>query len=238
MIASPITLALAVTAAALFVANPGMAAAGDEVVVSATPAAKLPTAEEVAKAKADAQARADAAPKPASTQDQVIAWQANTAPIQHGSDIAATDHLTQPVRDNGGLRTIHGSAGASIGTGGYRSAYVTALIPVGENGTLGIAVSQTDYGKNNVYGYGRGYGYGSPYGYNYGGYGYGDRYGYGRRGGTSTSVGLSFNTSDDAGSADAPPGCAPGFRDGGRYIEPVWVTQMHDNRNCMADDQP
>lgn len=81
-------------------------------------------------------------------------------------------------------REIHGEAGASIGSRGYKSAYVSALIPVGETGTLGIAVSQTDFGKNNVY-----VPYGTPGYGRYGGWGY-------AQGGTSQSLSLSFDFSD------------------------------------------
>jgi hypothetical protein len=62
-------------------------------------------------------------------------------------------------------RQIHGEVSVAVGTGGYRSAYIRSDIPVGKNGTVSIALSET---KN-----GRGYG---GYGYGYGGYG---AYGYG-----------------------------------------------------------
>ena len=202
-----------------------VAHAGDEVVVSASPATRLPTEAELAKAKADAQARADAV-KPANTQAQVMAWLAGTPQVDHSNQ--AGDSLVQPADD--GKRKIHGSMGASIGTGGYSSVYATALIPVGDTGTLGIAVSKTDYGNNRVYGYGN-YGYGRR-GYGYGGYGQ-----YAPRGGTSTSVGLSFATNGNGNDADAPEGCAPGFYTGGRYVEPLWVSHMQQDASC-GDDRP
>ncbi|ESQ83231.1 hypothetical protein AEAC466_13345 [Asticcacaulis sp. AC466] len=241
MSVSRIVLAFAVTAFLGGASFDVAMAAGDEVVVAATPPAKLPTAAEVAKAKADADAKAASTAKPASTQDQVIARLASAPRIDRSGPAPAdaSGARVQPSGDKTGLSQIHGSAGVSIGTGGYRSAYVTSVIPVGETGLLGIAVSQTDYGKNGgYYGYGYdGYGYG---GYGYDGYrhGYRDGYRMGQRGGTSQSFGLSLDmTGRGRANSDTPEGCAPGFRDGGRYIEPVWVTQMRDrdsDNECQA----
>lgn len=56
-------------------------------------------------------------------------------------------------------RKVHGSVGVAVGSGGYRSAYVTSVMPVGQTATLGIAVSETRFGKSG----GPGWGYG-PYG--------------------------------------------------------------------------
>ncbi len=224
MLTSRIAFAFMTTALAMASADVAMAAAGDEVVVSASPATRLPTEAELTKAKADAQAKADAA-KPANTQAQVLAWLAGTPTVDHGDQTNTS--LVQPDND-AGKRKIHGSMGASIGTGGYNSVYATALIPVGDTGTLGIAVSQTDYGNNQVYGGYGGYGYGR-HGNGYGGYG-----NHARRGGTSTSVGLSFAT-DGSDALDTPDGCAPGFRDGGRYIEPLWVSRMQVDASCDGD---
>ncbi|MDV6329905.1 hypothetical protein [Asticcacaulis sp. 201] len=241
MSVSRIALAFAVTAVIGGASFDAAMAADDEVVVAASRPAKLPTEAEVAKAKADADAKAATTAKPASTQDQVIARLAAAPRIDRsGADAVNSSGTSSGARvpngDKTGLSQIHGSAGVSIGTGGYRSAYVTSVIPVGETGLLGIAVSQTDYGKNGgYYGYGYdGYGYG---GYGYGGYGR-DGYRMARRGGTSQSFGLSLDmTGRGRANADTPEGCAPGFRDGGRYIEPVWVTQMRDrdsDNECQA----
>lgn len=181
---------------AVLAALPVAALAGtDDEVVVATPSA-AGTSAALAKAKTDPAAASSTSSSSTST---------DTAPVRH----------VAVETDNG--RSIHGSMGASIGTGGYRSAYMTALIPVGEDGTLGVAVSQTDPGNNAVYGYGRG--------------------GYGRwqRGGRSTSIAVSLDMSG-SGSAtakdDTPQGCAPGFRDGGHYVEPVWVTKLHNDKAC------
>ena len=185
-------------------------------------------AEAMAKAKAEADAKA----KPISTDDQVAAWLSSAPPVGREG---ALDYAERPRLDvNGypldkdGKRQVHGEVGMSVGTGGYRSGYVSTLIPIGETGTLGVAVGQTDYGKH-----GGGYGYGG-YGAGYGGYGYG--YGYGRRGGTQQSLALSLDLRGGASgrTSDTPEGCAPGFRDGDRYVEPVWVIQMRGDRGCAA----
>lgn len=185
--------------------NSAWAADGDEQVVTASRPATSPTT--VLSAAA------------ASASPTVAADSVQPLPLQDG--VPAYD-ATNPLRPHMDLSLIHGSAGVSIGTGGYRSVYATAVMPVANDGVLGIAVRQTDYGKNGaVYDYG-GYGYGR----------YGRGYGAAQRGGKSTSVAVALDMGDGE-SSTTPAGCAPGFRDGdGRYVEPVWVTQLHDHRKC------
>jgi hypothetical protein len=223
-----------ILAFALLMATPCMAMAMDgEEVVSTARAVKLPTEAEQAKAKADAAARAEAT-RPSSDPAQVIA-SLNAAPSIKRLDPnvsypAAEDSQSGPDDQR---RQIHGSAGVSIGTGGYRSGYVTSIIPLGDNGTLGLAYSQTDYGKNNRYldyGY-DGYGYGDYGGYGYGGYG---GYGYARRGGTSQSLGVSLDLTG-RNATSVSDDCAPGFRVGEQYVEPLWVTRMRGNVSCMTE---
>jgi hypothetical protein len=236
MLASRFALAFALLAAPLALPNAALARDGapdgsDEVVATAARAAKPPTEAEIAKAQADAKAQAEAAraAKPVSTQDQVAAWLADSPPVER-VDNGSVDYAARPRLDvNGyplgpdGKRQIHGETGVSVGTGGYRSGYVSTLIPIGESSTLGVAVSQTDFGKHGGYGYG-GYGLGDGYGY-----------GYGRRGGTSQSLALSLDMRGGGRSKDdTPEGCAPGFRDGDRYVEPVWVTQMRGSAGSCA----
>jgi hypothetical protein len=231
MFASRIVLAALL---ALPLALPGAAfarSADDEVVTTAAArATRPPTEAELAQAKADAQARdaADRA-KPAAV-DPLSAWMADAPPVQ-GDPInygprADLDVNGYPL-DKDGKRQVHGEVGVSVGTGGYRSGYVSSLIPIGETGTLGVAVSQTDFGKHGGYGYGGGYG-------GYGGYGSG--YGWGPRGGTSQSLALSLDVRGGGkhSRSDTPDGCAPGFRDGDRYVEPVWVTEMRGDKSCAA----
>ncbi len=43
----------------------------------------------------------------------------------------------------GRRRKIHGEVGFGIGTNGYRSVYGTAIIPVGDTGTVVVSVADT-----------------------------------------------------------------------------------------------
>lgn len=195
---------LAVAVAGMAV-NSARAADGDEQLVTASRAATSPNA-----------VLSAAASTPASATPQQL-------PLQDTNSIPAYEAVTSHPRVD--LSLIHGSAGVSVGTGGYRSVYATAIMPVGNDALLGISVKQTDYGKNGGF-------------YDYGDYGYGYGRGYGRhglmsRGGKQTSVAVALDMGDGESSPDVPAGCAPGFRDGdGRYVEPVWVTKLHDKRKC------
>jgi hypothetical protein len=236
MIASRIAIALFAAAACLpltALAEP----APEDTPVTATARTKLPTAAELAQIKAEAEkAEATKAEKPKpqilTTQQQIDAWHANAPKVS--SNAEPEDEITGP-------RQMHGEASVSIGTGGYRSVYMSSQYPIGENGTLGIAIGQTDFGKNGGYygGYPGGVypggyyggGYGSYYGNGYGGLG---PYGYARqRGGTSQSIAVSLDMAGDKKNrSSTPEGCAPGFRDGDRYVEPLWVTEMRGSRTC------
>ncbi len=208
---------LALVAILSALAAPAFAGDGDgELVASSTHAARAATVTALAQAS-------DAKPAATATTAQTTAARLDNAPS---------------VAPDSGRRPIHGVAGVSVGTGGYSSAYVAAAIPVGDTGTLGVAVSETDYGKNNVYynpGYGRGYGYG--------GYGRGWAGGF-SRGGKSQSIAVSLDMTGAHNGSDTPAGCAPGFRDdNGRYIEPVWVTRMRgpgvsECTETITDDRP
>lgn len=215
---------LALSAAAL--AGPALAAAPDDEVI-ATAQGKPPV--EALAAKAPVPAAPAAAPL--TTQQQIDAFVYSSPPMDQDRR-----GLLPADRDENGKRKIHGSMGVSVGTGGYRSAYASALIPVGESATVGVAVSKTDYGRRGGFGYDPYYGggYGGP-GF---GYGYAPGY-YGRgRGGESQSIALSIAGGDRRGVRDTPAGCAPGFRDGGRYVEPLWVEGLRDGAHpCAAADE-
>jgi hypothetical protein len=59
----------------------------------------------------------------------------------------------QPApQDQGQPRAIHGEAGVSFGSRGYRNAYVAADIPVGQSSDLGVAVSDTKVPSYHGYG--------------------------------------------------------------------------------------
>ncbi|MFY8208065.1 MAG: hypothetical protein ACOVOE_01820 [Caulobacter sp.] len=175
-------------------------------------------------------------PRPLTTQEQIAAFIAANAPAED-----APRGVLPAERDEDGKRKVHGSMGVSVGTGGYRSAYASALFPVGESATIGVAVSKTDFGKHGGWYGGPGYGaYGPGYGYGYDyGYGYGHAPGFGRvRGGERQSIALSVMTGGSNASGGVPDGCAPGFRSGGRYVEPLWVEGMRDGAHPCAGATP
>ena len=217
---------LAILAVCAALASPALAAEGDDEIIAtaqARPTAQALTAPQAASATAPVPATAA---RPLTTQEQIAAFiAANPNPeIEDGPR-----GLVPADRDEDGKRKVHGSMGVSVGTGGYRSAYATALIPVGETTTVGIAVSKTDYGKHG--------GWYDPY-YDGIGYGYGYGPGYGRvRGGERQSVALSV-MSGGRERADTPEGCAPGFRADGRYVEPLWIEGMRDGAHpCAAAER-
>jgi hypothetical protein len=232
-----LALNAAVLSAAV-VATPVFAASADDEVIS------------TAQAKSSVQALTATAPPPPvvetpvrqlTTQEQIDAFlapgkaadarQRGLLPPNHEFDAYGPSAYAQDDRDADGKRKIHGEMSVSVGTGGYRSASASALIPVGESTTVGIAVSKTDFGRNGAWAYGDGYGYGGAYGYG----GYPTRL----RGGERQSMALSV-MSGNAGrrSSGVPDGCAPGFRDGGRYVEPLWVDGLRDDAHpCSAADR-
>ncbi|WP_031235728.1 hypothetical protein [Asticcacaulis sp. AC402] len=225
MLASRIALALSLMLAVPCLAFAQSGTQNSDELVSANARARLPTQAELAASAGTETVTA----KPITTDEQIIAW------LNHAPRTAYEDRANAlwPDRDAEGKRKVHGGAGVSIGTGGYRSGYVYTLIPIGDDGTLGLSYSQTDYGKNAGWGY-EGYdgypGYGDP-----GQYGHG----YGRRGGTSQSFGLSLDLSGSSRDASGTPvGCAPGFRVGDRHTEPLWVQDLRGNRSCLDASEP
>lgn len=119
-----------------------------------------------------------------------------------------------------GPRTIHGEAGVAVGSDGYRSAHVQTVIPVGENGAVAVAYSQSQGGRS--YGYGPGFEDGGP---GYGGHDYGAR-----REGAAKSLGLAFDF--DASKSASADQCAAAFRDGRRSVEPLWATEIRGRSTC------
>ncbi|WP_184716256.1 hypothetical protein [Caulobacter sp.] len=232
---------LALSAAAVLatpaLATPFLATNGDDEVIS------------TAQAKSSVQALTATAPPPPvvettvrqlTTQEQIDAFLAPARaadarqrvllkPSHDFADYYVEDGLDD--RDADGKRKIHGQMSVSVGTGGYRSASASALIPVGETTTVGIAVSKTDFGRNGGWAYGDGF-------YGNGGYGYGG-YPMRMRGGQSQSLAVSVMGGSGARRSTAvPEGCAPGFRDGGRYVEPLWVGDMRDGAHpCSAAER-
>ena len=56
-------------------------------------------------------------------------------------------HAVDDVDDGEPARPIHGEVGLSIGTGGYRSAYGTAIVPLEGEGVAIISLGSTDFGS-------------------------------------------------------------------------------------------
>jgi hypothetical protein len=178
-------------------------------ILSLTALAVLTTATAAA-AQSAGPAPADAPPVSTASSDltaaQINAWVADPSPVRgvapaEGADgglssgVASADLVpgVAPPRD----RAPHGVVGASIGSGGYRSAYGVVNMPLGASSDVTVAVSNEHLGNGNrSYGYG-GYGYGRGYG---GGYG-GDR--------RSLGIALNLNGLGGGGSPDCGPGGAP-----------------------------
>ena len=228
--------------AALALTAPAMAqtvAGADEAVPTAAHRVDAKTAAEAEKlqaAQAEAAAKAPP-PKPLTTDEQIAAFLATSPAVGLEDGARGITRVDDGEREP---RKIHGSAGVTVGTGGYRSAYVSTLIPIGETSTLGVAYSQTDHGNNVVYRPYDGFGYGGGYaGYDGFGGGYDglnlSRPGRWSRGGKSQSFAVSLAVGGDR--QRPPEGCAPAFRAGDRFVEPLWATQMRGDQNPCALDE-
>lgn len=100
-----------------------------------------------------------AAPHGLSTDQQIARW------IGERTAETSSNPPADPWAEaDAGPRKMHGQISVGMGTGGYRDYAASVSMPLGENGTLNLSVSQT---KNSPWGYG----YGSPWGYPYSGYG-------------------------------------------------------------------
>ena len=148
--------------------------------------AEAPTAD----ARPDAAQVVTATPHNLTTREQIDRW------------VSARAAESTPFAEEMGPqddRKMHGFVSGSIGTNDYSSVSVGVSLPIGENGRLDLAYSQT----KNGYGYGA---YGYPGEYGYGGPGYGTRlrpHGaydsfYGAPGRSrSMALGFSWNEADD-----------------------------------------
>ena len=77
------------------------------------------------------------------TDAQIRAW-INDAPPPTVADPHDGVTVDKPLPPQ-----IHGEAGVTIGSGGYRSVYVATVMPVGDGATLGVAASDTHFGNTN-----------------------------------------------------------------------------------------
>lgn len=233
----PYLAILAAVMGAAALATPVLAASADDEAIAT---AQAKSSVQVLTATAPPAPVVETPVRQLTTQEQIDAFlapakaadarQRGLLPPNHEFDAYGPGSYASDDRDADGKRKIHGEMSVSVGTGGYRSASASALIPVGESTTVGVAVSKTDFGRNGVWAYGDGYGYGGPYGYG----GYPTR----MRGGERQSLAVSVMTGNAGRRSAVPDGCAPGFRDGGRYVEPLWVDQMRDGAHpCSASER-
>ncbi len=189
----------------------------DETVVTTPSAAAAPPPAVTTPATTSSAAAPSTPTKtPMTTDQQVKAWVADAPQLDHAPQAEANADGTTSASGNGtdaaaALRQIHGSAGGSVGSNGYSSEYVSTLIPIGKDGTLGVAVGQSNYGGNTV-DHGR---YRIP---------------------KTQTQSLAISLQLGNGGGDDPTDCVPGFWDGGRYIEPVWVTRLHPELACTAEE--
>lgn len=93
-----------------------------------------------------------AAPPLEDTATQIQRWLSDSA-------IDADDRDGQLLDLRREDRQIHGEVGVAVGTGGYRGAYITSVMPLGDKGTLALSFGQ----EKNARGYYRG-AYGYPFG--------------------------------------------------------------------------
>jgi len=154
-------------AAGLLLATPALAQTGGPAapIVTSAPQTTTPPAP------------APAAPATASNTDtakQISAWINEDGDSSESRPVAGLVPA-MPQRD----RAIHGEVGASIGSGGYRSAYGVANMPIGQNSDVTVAISDEHFGAGNRR---RGYGYG---------WGGGDR--------RSLGIALNLNSADRGG---------------------------------------
>jgi hypothetical protein len=120
-----------------FVAASGLALAAEpEVVTTAATNSAPPTATETAPTAATAAATTGA---PSSVADQIDAYLKSSPAAKLPSDGAAG------VTSGSEPRKVHGEVDVSVGTGGYRSAYVRSDIPIGQNGTASISFGETQF---------------------------------------------------------------------------------------------
>lgn len=118
-------------------------------------------------------AQGAAAPETTSdTAAQIDAW------IKTAPRVRLDDGVPDGVTPGAEPRKVHGEVGVTVGSGGYRSAYAISVIPVGESGTLSLAVSKSHGGRL----------YGGPYG----------------RGGDRSSVALALNLGPQADQPSCP----------------------------------
>jgi len=194
MFRTAMLMGLALAASSAHAQTTDSGTTSDEMVVATPHPAAVPTVPATTKSGADS--------KPLTTDEQIKAWVADAPRLNREPLAGQADGAPAP-------RQVHGSAGVAVGSNGYSSAYVSSLIPVGKDSTLGIAVAQSNWGGTAV-----------------------DHGRYRLPKGRSQSVAVSLQVGN--GNDQVPEGC-PGFMDGGRYVEPVWWSRLHPDQTCTTE---
>jgi hypothetical protein len=92
----------------------------------------------------------------ASADEQIAQWMKDAPPVDaSGEDDGPRGCPAHAKAD----RKIHGEVGAAIGSGGYRSAYGVATMPIGDSSSVTVGVA-TGRGRGSGWG-GGGFGYGA-----------------------------------------------------------------------------
>lgn len=68
------------------------------------------------------------------------------AEIERVLDAAAAKREASDLAGDPPGRRVHGEAGVSVGTGGYRSVFGTAVVPIAGEGAAIISFDATDFG--------------------------------------------------------------------------------------------
>ena len=99
---------------------------------------------------------------PLSTAEQIDAY-LKSSPVLETDQPDAMDGVVPGARNDG---KVHGEVAVGVGTGGYRSLYARADMPLGDTGRLSLSIEDSKFGRDHGY--------------------------YGRRGGQSFGAGLAF----------------------------------------------
>jgi hypothetical protein len=75
------------------------------------------------------------------TADQIDQWIKSAPPPNLADD--QPDGVTPGAAPASPARKIHGEVGVSVGTGGYRSGYAISTMPIGDTGSMTLAVGQS-----------------------------------------------------------------------------------------------
>lgn len=114
-----------------------------------TAGASGPTPSQIAAAAVADPAPARRSDPPIDTAEQIRRWLADSPAAEADEALAEREPRE---------RKVHGEVGVAVGTGGYRSGYITSVMPLGETGTLVISLGQEKNGYRHYWNGGHAYG--------------------------------------------------------------------------------